>query len=83
MPYSWNRPPVPIDKSKQGGRNFDSSKYLDFVKVGTIAQVNATKTAGTNNKNIYSDPNEQRRTNVLINGLRTIPRALCASCPGS
>lgn len=81
MPYSWNRPPVPIDKSKQGGRNFDSSTYLDLVKIGTIAQVNATKTAGTNNKNLYTDANEQRRTKLLISGLQTIPRALCSTCP--
>lgn len=80
MPYSWNRPPVPIDKSKQGGRNFDSSTYLDFVKVGTIAQVNVTK-AGQNNKNLYTDMSEQRRTNVLIRGLQTIPKALCPTCP--
>lgn len=82
MPYSWNRPPVPIDKSKQGGRNLDSSTYLDLVKIGTIAQVNATKT-GQNNKNLYTDVQAQRRTNILISGLQTIPRAYCATCPGS
>lgn len=81
MPYSWNRPPVPIDKSKQGGRNFDSSTYTDFRKIGTIAAVNSTKIDGTKNKNLYSNIDEKRRADVLISSLKTIPRALCPTCP--
>ena len=79
MPYSWNRPPVPIDKSKQGGRNFDSSKYTDFLKIGTIAAVNSTK-EGENNKNLYTNDEEKRRADILISGLQTIPRAFCSLC---
>ena len=80
MPYSWNRPPVPIDKSKQGGRNFDSSKYTDLLKIGTIAAVNSTK-VGENNKNLYTNDEEKRRADILISGLQTIPAALCPVCP--
>lgn len=82
MPYSWNRPPVPIDKNKQGGKNMDASQMTDFRKVEAISVVRATK-AGFNNKNIYTNIIEQRRAGILISGLQTIPSLNCTVCPSS
>lgn len=70
MPYSFNRPPVPIDKTKQGGRNMDASKVTDFRKLQTIVAVNSTK-VGFNNRNLYTDLEEKNRARLLSN---TFPR---------
>ena len=75
-------PSVPIDKNKQGGRNFDASKSTDFKKIGTISNTDISKVPGiNNNRNQQTNTDEQRRASVLITGLRTIPRAYCPVCP--
>jgi len=76
-------PSIPIDKNKQGGRNYDSSKMTDFKKIGVISKADTSKIVGTNNRNQQTNVNEQRRSALLISGLRTIPRALCNVCPDS
>lgn len=81
MPYSWNRPPVPIDKNKQGGKNMDASTITDLMKTAVISSIGNTK-IGFNNKNIYTDINEQRRAAVIIRGLSTISTLNCQICIG-
>ena len=76
-------PSIPIDKNKQGGRNYDSSKMTDFKKIGVISKADTSKIVGTNNRNQQTNVDEQRRAALLISGLRTIPRALCNVCPDS
>lgn len=76
-------PSVPIDKNKQGGRNLDASKMIDFKKVGTITKGDTSKlNAGVKNRDPRTDLDEHHRAAVLISGLRTNPRALCSVCPG-
>lgn len=75
MPYSWNRPPVPIDKTKRG-QNYDASAFTNFVKIGTISGISATN----NSSNMLTDVNEQIRSQLLISGLTTINSASCL-CP--
>lgn len=75
-------PSVPIDKNKQGGRNYDASKLTDFKKIGTISKTDTSKVLGiNNNRNPQTDTDEQRRASVLIAGLRAVPRAYCPVCP--
>lgn len=74
MPYSFNRPPVPIDKTKQGGRNMDASKITEFKKIQTIVAVDSTK-IGFNNKNLFTDLDEKNRARLLANTLPRIPQA--------
>jgi hypothetical protein len=81
MPYSRSLPPVPIDKGKQGGKTIDSSDITDFKKISVISSVENTK-YGFNNKNIYTNTSEQWRSNVMIQGLRTIPILDCQICVG-
>jgi len=82
MPYSWNRPPVPIDKNKQGGKNMDASQMTDFRKIEAISAVRSTK-VGFNNRNLITNMDELRRTDVMRSGLATIPRLYCPVCPSS
>ena len=78
MPYSFARNPVPIDKTKQGGRNFDASAFTGFYKLGTIAAVNSSKRSGGNNKNLLTDTEEQYLADKLNSALTTIPRFNCS-----
>lgn len=73
MPYSWGRPPAPVDKTKQGGKNNDASKMTDFRKIETIVAVNASK-VGLKNRNLLTDFDERNRASVLSNTLYRIPR---------
>ena len=81
MPYSWNRPPVPIDKTKQGGKNMDASAMTGFLNIGTISKVNVTKLTSKANRNQQTNLVDMRKAAVLISGLQTIPRAVCYTCP--
>jgi hypothetical protein len=74
MPYSFNRPPVPIDKTKQGGKNMDASKITDLKKIETIVAVGKTK-VGFNNKNLITNLDEKNRARLLSNTLPRIPEA--------
>lgn len=82
MPYSRPLPPVPIDKTKQGGKNMDASKATDFKKIQAISAVGSTK-VGFNNRNLITNMDELRRTDVMRSGLATIPRLYCPVCPSS
>lgn len=73
MPYSFNRPPVPIDKTKKGGKNFDASQITSFNKIDAIVAVGKTK-LGFNNKNLITDLDEKNRARLLSNTLTGIPR---------
>jgi len=61
-------PSIPIDKNKQGGRNYDSSKLTDFKKICLISNDDTTK------PNQQTDLTELRRGNLLASTLRSIPR---------
>ena len=84
MPPARNSPPVPIDKSKYGmNSRMSPSHLMDIKKMGTIARVNATKVEGTNNHNPATDIYQTRRAGIMISALKTIPRALCYTCPST
>lgn len=74
-------PSVPTDKNKQGGRNYDASKLTDFKKIAVIDGVTDSKLPLQNNKNIYTNTDEQRRAAVLYSSLRAVPRFKCSTCP--
>lgn len=77
-------PSVPIDKNKQGGRNYDASKMTDFKKIGTISKADTSKiVSGTKNQDPRTNNDEQRRSAIMISALRTIPRAFCSVCPNT
>jgi hypothetical protein len=63
-------PSIPIDKNKQGGRNYDSSKMTDFKKICLISNDDTTKPDQQTNRS------ELRRGNLLASTLRSIPRFL-------
>ena len=82
MPPARNSPPVPIDKSKYGmNSRMSPSHLMDIKKMATIARVNATKVEGTNNHNPATDIYQTRRAGIMISALKTIPKALCYTCP--
>lgn len=84
MPPARNSPPVPIDKSKYGmNSRMSPSHLMDIKKMATIARVNATKVDGTNNHNQATDIYQTRRAGIMISALKTIPRALCYTCPST
>jgi hypothetical protein len=63
-------PSIPIDKNKQGGRNYDSSKMTDFKKICLISNDDTAK------PNQQTDLTELRRGSLLASSLRSIPRFL-------
>jgi len=63
-------PSIPIDKNKQGGRNYDSSNLTDFKKICLVSNDDTTR------GNQQTDLTERHRARVMASSLRSIPRFL-------